>query len=101
MKRMICAVALLALTAAMPVQPAKAQGLAPLIGGLFGAGVGAAVSNGKPGAIILGGVVGVVLASVLVANAQHYKSNFYIYNGRCYYKNPNGSWYEVNWNYCS
>jgi outer membrane lipoprotein SlyB len=92
MMRTVAGGMLLALLAALPVQPAAAQDpvAGAVVGGAFGAIVGGALGRG-PGALV-GAAVGATTGAVIASEAQRRPGGYYWWRGGCYYRYGNGAW---------
>jgi hypothetical protein len=101
MKRILGAGVLLALVAAIPVQPAAAQDPigGAIVGGALGGIIGGAIGHGR--GAVAGAVIGATTGAVIAAEAQRRNSGYYWWRGGCYYRYPNGSWLGVAPGYCS
>jgi outer membrane lipoprotein SlyB len=102
MIRTFGAVALLTLATAMPVQDAAAQDPlgGALLGGVLGAGVGAAVGGGRGSSIAIGAIVGATAGAAIASQGQVRRGGYYWYEGRCWFRNPNGDYLRVQNRYC-
>ncbi len=98
MIRTIGAAALLTLATAMPVQDAYAQDplAGALFGGALGAGVGAAVGGGRGSSIAIGAIIGASAGAAIAAQGQQRRAGYYWYEGRCWFRNPQGQYVNVS-----
>ena len=103
MKSMIGAGALLALTAAMPVQQASAQDVigGAIVGGAVGGLVGGAVTGGRGAGIAAGVAIGATTGALIGAEAQRRRGGYYWWKGRCYVRDAYGTYYRVGQRYCA
>ena len=102
MIRKIATVGVLALTMALPLQPANAQDPAlggAIIGGVIGAGVGGA-ATGRAGGAIAGGVIGAVLGASIASSMEPRRSGYYYYQGDCWRRRGDGSYIRTYRRYC-
>jgi outer membrane lipoprotein SlyB len=99
--RTLAAGAFLALAALMPAQQATAQNPVAdaIVGGAVGGILGGAVGRGAGGAVA-GAVIGATTGAVIAAEAQRRATGYYWWRGGCYYRYPNGSWVQVQPDYC-
>ncbi len=101
MIRTIGAAALLTLAAAMPAQDAAAQD-STLGGMLLGAGAGALIggaAGGGRGAAI-GAGIGAATGAVIGSQAEPRRGGYYWYEGRCWYRYPNGEYVRASSRNC-
>jgi len=100
MMRMVGAGMLLALATVLPVQQAAAQD--PLAGAIIGGALGGIVGGalGRGGGAVAGAVIGATTGAVIAAEAQRRSTGYYWWRDGCYYRYPNGSWLQVQPDYC-
>lgn len=102
MIRTIGAVVLLALAAAMPVNEAAAQDNVlggALLGGAAGAIIGGAATGRGSGAAA-GAVIGAATGAIIGSQMQPRRGGYYWYQGRCWYRYPNGDYHRVSSRRC-
>lgn len=102
MIRTIGAVALLMLASAMPLQQASAQENilgGALLGGAAGAIIGGA-ATGRAGGAAAGAVIGATTGAVIGSQMEPRRGGYYWYEGRCWYRHPNGEYHRVTRRYC-
>ena len=101
MKRIFGAFALLLLAATLPAHEAAAQD--PIGGAIVGGALGGIIGGalGRGGGAVAGAVIGATTGAVITSEAQRRASGYYWWRGGCYYQYPNGSWLQVQPNYCS
>jgi hypothetical protein len=71
-----------------------------IVGGALGGIIGGAVGH-SPGGAIAGALIGATTGAVIASEAQRRNSGYYWWRGGCYYRYPNGSWLQVQPNYCA
>ena len=101
MIRLIGAIALLTLAAAMPLRQAAAQDNV-LGGALLGAGAGAIIggaAGGGRGAAV-GAGIGAATGAIIGSQAQPRRGGFYWYEGRCWYRYPSGEYVRASSRNC-
>ena len=101
MVRSLAAGAFLVLAALMPAQQAAAQDpvAGAIVGGALGGIVGGAVGRGAGGAIV-GAVIGASAGAAIASEGQRRATGYYWWRDGCYYRYPNGSWVQVQPDYC-
>jgi uncharacterized protein YcfJ len=102
MIRIVGTAALLTLAAAMPLNEAAAQDPlgGAILGGAAGAIIGGAAGGGRGAAI--GAGVGAATGAIIGSQGQpRGRSGYYWYEGRCWYRYPNGEYRRVSSRYCS
>lgn len=102
MIRTIFALAILALTALLPMQRASAQNNTvggAIIGGGIGAIIGGA-ATGKAGGAVAGGVIGAAAGAMLGSQMERRPRGYYWYDGRCWVRRGDGNYYRVSRKYC-
>ena len=101
MIRLIGAVALLTLAAAMPLRQAAAQDNVrggALLGGAAGAIIGGAAGGGRGAAV--GAGIGAATGAIIGSQAQPRRGGFYWYEGRCWYRYPSGEYVRASSRNC-
>ena len=102
MLRIMTIFAVVALLIGMPVRQAAAQNNTlggAIIGGTAGAIIGGA-ATGKAGGAVAGGIIGAAAGAILGSQLEPRRGGYYWYNGRCYRRHRDGSYYPVRHNYC-
>jgi hypothetical protein len=101
MMRTLGAGVFLMLAALLPAQQAAAQD--PLAGAIIGGTLGGIVGGalGRGGGALVGAAIGATTGAVIAAEAQRNAAGYYWWRGGCYYRYPNGAWYQVQPDYCS
>jgi outer membrane lipoprotein SlyB len=102
MRKTLGAAALLALAAAAPLQQAHAQD--PLAGALLGGAAGAIIggaATGRVGGAAAGAILGGAGGAIIGSQMQPRRGGYYWYEGRCWYRYPNGEYRRVPQRYCS
>jgi outer membrane lipoprotein SlyB len=106
MIRLLTALSALALVAFMPAREAQAQSNNVLGGALLGAGAGAIIggaATGKAGGAVAGGVIGAAAGAIIASEMQprgRRGAGYYWYDGRCWLKKRDGSYYRVSRSHC-
>jgi hypothetical protein len=101
MFRIVIVSLLLAPAVAVPAQDVRAQeGVfgGALLGGATGALIGGA-AGGRRGAAV-GAVIGAGTGAVIGAQMEQRRGGYYWYQGRCWYRQPNGEYHRVSGRYC-
>jgi outer membrane lipoprotein SlyB len=101
MMRTAGATVFLMLAALTPAQQAAAQD--PLAGAIIGGALGGIVGGalGRGGGAIAGAAIGATTGAIIAAEAQRNAAGYYWWHGGCYYRYPNGAWFQVQPGYCS
>ncbi len=102
MIRIVTALAVLLVIAAMPVRPAAAQNNTlggAILGGTAGAIIGGA-ATGRAGGAIAGGIIGAAAGAALGSQLEPRRGGYYWYNGRCWRRWRDGSYHRVSHRYC-
>jgi uncharacterized protein YcfJ len=94
----IASVSLLAVLAtALPAKDVRAQEAVfggALLGGATGALIGGAAAGGRGAAV--GAVIGAGTGAVIGAQMERRRGGYYWYQGRCWYRQPNGDYHRVS-----
>lgn len=99
--RIMTGSALLALASVIPAHQAPAQeGLfgGAIFGGATGAIIGGAV--GGRGGAATGAIIGAATGAALGAQMERRRTGYYWYNGRCWRRDPGGSYHLVSRGFC-
>jgi outer membrane lipoprotein SlyB len=102
MIRTIGVAALLTLASAMPLQQASAQENilgGALLGGAAGAIIGGAASGRGSGAAA-GAVIGATTGAIIGSQMESRRGGYYWYEGRCWFRHPNGEYHRVSRRQC-
>jgi hypothetical protein len=102
MIRMIGAGALLMLASTMPLQQASAQENilgGAILGGAAGAIIGGA-ATGRAGGAAAGAVIGATTGAVIGSQMEPRRGGYYWYEGRCWYRHPNGEYHRAPRRHC-
>ena len=101
MIRILGVVALLTLVAASPTPEAAAQENVlggALLGGAAGAIIGGAAGGGRGAAV--GAGIGAATGAIIGSQAEPRRGGFYWYEGRCWYRYPNGEYVRTSSRNC-
>jgi hypothetical protein len=105
MTKIITALAMLLLIAAMPLRQAAAQGGPDntLGGAIIGGGIGAIIggaATGKAGGAVAGGIIGAAAGAMLGSQLEPRGPGYFWYDGRCWQRWGDGSYHRVPQRYC-
>lgn len=103
MMRAMGAAVLLAAAVMLPVQDTAAQNGAlggAILGGAAGAVIGGA-ATGRAGGAVVGGVIGAAAGAALGSQMETRRGGYYWYDGRCWYRYPNGEYRVTSRRNCS
>jgi hypothetical protein len=81
-------------------QRGSSAGRGALIGGATGALIGGATSSRTGRGAAIGGAIGLGVGSLIGAQMDHRRGNYWWYNGRCWLRSPNGEFHPVSHRYC-
>jgi len=102
MIRIVSALAVLLLIAAMPVRPAAAQDNTiggAILGGAAGAIIGGA-ATGRAGGAVAGGIIGAAAGAAIGSQFEPRRGGYYWYHGRCWRRWHDGSYHRVQSWHC-
>jgi hypothetical protein len=101
MIRTIGATAILALSALMPAEQARAQD--PLGGAIVGGAIGGVIggaATGRAGGAVAGAIIGGATGAIIASEGRRYRGGYYWWHGGCYHRYPNGDFVRVRRGYC-
>lgn len=103
-KMTVAAVLTLAALVAASVAPLPARAQNNTLGGaIIGGGVGAIIggaATGRAGGAVAGGIIGAAAGAALGSQMEPRHRGYYWYNGRCWLRRGDGSYYRVASRHC-
>ena len=102
MIRIVTALATAALVTLAAAGPVSAQNNT-LGGAIVGGGVGAIIggaATGKAGGAVAGGIIGAAAGAALGSQMEPRRRGYYWYEGRCWVRRGDGSYYRVSRDRC-